>query len=308
MGQVKPNHYFEAVRALWRNRDQLPFTWRILRDGVCDGCALGTSGLSDFTMDGIHLCMTRLNLLRMNTMPGLDVSCLADAGALKAKSGAELRELGRLPYPMVRKRGEAGFRRIGWEEAFALASERIRAAAPRRLAFYLTSRGMTNEVYYVAQKAARFLGTNNVDYSARICHAPSSIALKQSMGVAASTCSYRDWLGTDLLVFIGSNVPNNQPVTTKYIYLAKKEGTRVAVIIESEAGELRRRVKIIPIRPRNVQVFWPEGNVLIKRGHRDPRSGVPDYNAMVRITPVLLAGGGASAGGGAAAPGGRPES
>ena len=40
-------------------------------------------------------------------------------------------------------------------------------------AFFLTSRGMTNEVYYMAQKAARFLGTNNVDNAARLCHAPT---------------------------------------------------------------------------------------------------------------------------------------
>jgi molybdopterin-dependent oxidoreductase alpha subunit len=69
-----------------------------------------------------------------------------------------------------------------------------------------------------------------VDNSARICHAPSTVAMKQSIGVAASTVSYKDWIGTDLLVFFGSNTPNNQPVTTKYIYYAKQQGTRVAVV------------------------------------------------------------------------------
>ncbi|HEX2184380.1 MAG TPA: molybdopterin-dependent oxidoreductase, partial [Chloroflexota bacterium] len=56
------------------------------------------------------------------------------------------------------------------------------------------------------------------------------MALKQTLGVGASTCSYRDWYGTDLLVFVGSDVPNNQPVTTKYIYEAKQRGTQVLVI------------------------------------------------------------------------------
>ena len=101
---------------------------------------------------------------------------------------------------------------------------------PDRLAFYLTSRGITNEVYYVAQKVARALGTNHVDNSARICHAPSTTALKRSLGVAASTCSYTDWLGTDLLVFFGSHVANNQPVATKYMYRAKEQGTRIAMV------------------------------------------------------------------------------
>jgi len=47
LGQQKPHHYPEMARVAWENRDQLPFAWRILKDGVCDGCALGTSGLSD---------------------------------------------------------------------------------------------------------------------------------------------------------------------------------------------------------------------------------------------------------------------
>ncbi len=239
-GEIKPNHYRDMLKVVWRNRDQLPFAWRILREGVCDGCALGTTGLHDFTMEGIHLCMTRLNLLRLNTMAELDVSCLENIDNLSGLSGSELRELGRLPYPMMRKRGEPGFRRVGWEEVYGVISDRIRSIDPRRLGFYLTSRGITNEVYYVAQKVARFLGTNNIDYSARICHAPSTIALKQSLGVAASTCSYKDWLETDLLVFIGSNTPNSQPVTTKYIFMAKQRGARVAVINPHREPGLRR--------------------------------------------------------------------
>ncbi len=230
IGQVKPNHYLEMAKVVWRNRGQLPYAWRILTRGVCDGCALGTAGIHDFTMDGVHLCMVRLDLLRLNTMPALDEKRLEDAGKLERMSAAELRELGRLPYPMLRQRGEKGFRRISWDEALRIAAARLSGVDAQRMAFYLTSRGLTNESYYVAQKVARFLGTNNVDNSARICHAPSTVAMKQSIGVAASTVSYKDWIGTDLLVFFGSNTPNNQPVTTKYIYYAKQQGTRVAVI------------------------------------------------------------------------------
>jgi molybdopterin-dependent oxidoreductase alpha subunit len=56
------------------------------------------------------------------------------------------------------------------------------------------------------------------------------VALKDTLGASASTCSYTDWMGTDLLIFIGSDVPNNQPVTTKYMYYAKKKGTKIIVI------------------------------------------------------------------------------
>jgi molybdopterin-dependent oxidoreductase alpha subunit len=230
IGHIKPNHYLEIAKVAWRNRDQLPFAWRILSRGVCDGCALGTTGIHDFTMDGIHLCMVRLDLMRLNTMPALDPARLQDARPLEKMSAAELREMGRLPYPMIRRKADRGFTRINWDEAIDCIGKRAEKIDPKRIAFYLTSRGLTNETYYVAQKSARAIGTNNIDNSSRICHAPSTVALKQSLGVAASTCSYKDWIGTDLLVFFGSNTPNNQPVTTKYIYQAKKLGTRVAVI------------------------------------------------------------------------------
>jgi molybdopterin-dependent oxidoreductase alpha subunit len=230
LGEQRPNNYREVFRAAWENRDNAPYAWRILSRGVCDGCALGTTGLRDWTLDGVHVCNVRLRLLRLNTMPALDTSLLADAEALASRSSAELRDLGRLPYPMLRRRGERGFTRVSWDQALDLAAERIAASTPERLGFYLTSRGMPNESYYVAQKAARAIGTNSIDNAARVCHSPSTYGLREALGVGATTCSYSDWIGTDLIVFIGSNVANNQPVATKYLHLAKKAGTKVAVV------------------------------------------------------------------------------
>ncbi len=230
LGEVKPHHYLEILRTAWENKGNPRFAWRILSDGVCDGCALGTTGLRDFTMPGVHLCTVRLNLLRLNTMGALDVSVLADAEPLRRQSSRDLRHLGRLPYPMVRRRGDRGFRRVSWADALETIAAKIRSVNPDRLAFYVTSRGITNEVYYVAQKVARFLGTNHVDNSSRVCHAPSTTGLKATIGVGASTCSYSDWIGSEVLVFFGSDVPNNQPVTTKYLYYAKQRGAQVLVV------------------------------------------------------------------------------
>ncbi len=230
LGLQKPHHYLGMVRVAWENRDRLGYAWRILRDGVCDGCALGTSGLRDWTIDGVHLCMVRLDLLRLNTIPALDPARLADVASLGPLDGKALRDLGRLPVPLVRRRDEPGFTRLSWDDAIALVAGRLRDLDPLRVAFYLTSRGIPNETYYVAQKVARFLGSPHVDNSARLCHAASTVAMKKALGHGASTGSYRDWLEADLIVFFGSNTPNNQPVTTKYLDQAKARGTEVAVV------------------------------------------------------------------------------
>jgi molybdopterin-dependent oxidoreductase alpha subunit len=230
LGQRKPKHFRYMAAIAWKNRDNLPYAWKVLTRGVCDGCALGVAGFYDWTIDGVHLCMTRLNLLRLNTMPALDISLLSDVSKLKDRDNVQLRELGRLPYPMLREKSAPGFRRIGWDEAYQRISAKLRATDPKRFAFFLTSRGITNEVYYMAQKAARFLGTNNVDNAARLCHAPSTAAMKRTLGVAATTCSYKDWYGTDLIVFFGANPANDQPVATKYLHEAKKLGTKVIMV------------------------------------------------------------------------------
>lgn len=230
LGRTKPHHFTDMLRIIWKNRDNLPYAWKVLTRGVCDGCALGVAGLHDWTIKGPHLCMTRLNLLRLNTVAPLDHDLLGDVAALQKLDNAGLRELGRLAYPMVREKNAAGFHRISWEEAYARIARKIRATDPRRFAFFVTARGVTNETYYVAQKVARFLGTGNIDNAARICHSPSTAAMKRTLGVAASTCSYKDWYGTDLLIFFGSNPANDQPVSTKYLHEAKKLGTKVIMV------------------------------------------------------------------------------
>ena len=229
IGATKPHHYIEMFRTVWANKRDLPYAWRILSRGVCDGCALGVSGFRDWTIEGIHLCTTRLSLLAINTSRSIDDGVLADAASLPRRA-SDLRRLGRLAHPLHRRRGERGFRRIGWDEALDVAAAHIQRTTPDRIAFYLTARGLTNETYYVAQKVARYLGTNNIDNAARICHAPSTVALKRTLGVAATTCSYRDVLETDLVVIFGSDVANAQPVFMKYLYQARKRGTKVAVV------------------------------------------------------------------------------
>lgn len=230
LGQTKPKHFRDMARVIWQNRDNLPYAYKVLTRGVCDGCALGVAGLHDWTIEGVHLCMTRLNLLRLNTMPAFDPEILSDISRLEKLSNAELRDLGRLPYPFLREKNAPGFRRITWAEANERLGKRFRKMDPRRLAFFVTARGVTNEVYYMAQKAARFLGTNNVDNAARLCHAPSTSAMKHAVGVAATTCSYKDWYGTDLIIFFGSNPANDQPVTTKYLHEAKELGTKIVLV------------------------------------------------------------------------------
>lgn len=251
IGLQKPDHFGEMRKTLGDNRGRLKHAYRILSQGVCDGCALGVAGFHDWTLDGVHLCTTRLDLLKLNTAPSMDHDVLADVERVRTLSSRELRELGRLAHPMRRRRGQPGFTRVSWDEALDAIADRVGAARQAdgdRLGFFLTSRGITNETYYVAQKVARYLGTNSVDNAARVCHSPSTGALKETLGVGATTVSYSDVIDhADLVVLLGSNVANNQPVFAKYLYLAKQRGAEVAVVN--------------PYREPALEAYWVPSNL-----------------------------------------------
>ena len=230
IGLQKPDHFGDMAKIAWKNRRHAGYAWKLLTKGVCDGCALGVAGLHDWTIDGVHLCLTRLRLLELNCADPFDHDLLADADALATRSSTELRELGRLAHPMRRRAGDRGFHRISWDEALEALADGLRTAGPDRSAMFLTSRGITNETYYVAGKAARAMGIANVDSAARTCHAPSTTALKATIGAAATTCSLSDVLTSKLIVIWGANPANNQPVFMKYLLEARRAGARVVVV------------------------------------------------------------------------------
>jgi molybdopterin-dependent oxidoreductase alpha subunit len=286
IGEQKPNHYRDMTRVAWANRNHPHYAWQVLTKGACDGCALGVAGLHDWTMDGVHLCTTRLNLLELNTADALDPLVLSDVAALRGRTGGQLRALGRLGHPMRRRRGEPGFRRVSWDEALSVLARGLRHAPADRVALYLTSRGLTNEVYYAAAKAARALGVASIDSAARVCHAPSTVGLRQTVGVAATTCSFQDVIEAPLVVLWGANPANNQPVFMKYLYLARKRGCRVVVVnpylepglerywvpsnVESAVFGTRMCDLHVPVRPGgDVALANAALKLLVERGAHD---------------------------------------
>ncbi len=72
------------------------------------------------------------------------------------------------------------------------------------------------------------------------------------------------------------------------VFMAESDAARLglddggALRLVSAHGTFEGRCHIAPVKPGSLQVYWPEGNVLIGR-RLDPASGEPDYNATVRV-------------------------
>jgi len=113
----------------------------------------------------------------------------------------------RLTAPLVRESGT--FRIASWEEALdRVSSELLRIKAehgPDAIAGLASSRA-TNEDCYAMQRVFRAaIGTHNIDNCSRVCHSPTSYALRKSLGRSGCSGSFDDIECADVILIIGAN-------------------------------------------------------------------------------------------------------
>lgn len=133
----------------------------------------------------------------------------------------------RLTHPLVRRDGELVA--VDWETALDRAAVALDAVRDRRGADALAFLGAphsTNEANYLLQKLARSLGTNSVDNRARECHASATSAIEGRFGRPASTNSLADLPAADVLLVVGANPADQQPIAfDSYVRPAVADGT-----------------------------------------------------------------------------------
>jgi anaerobic selenocysteine-containing dehydrogenase len=58
------------------------------------------------------------------------------------------------------------------------------------------------------------------------------------------------------------------------------------IVLVNEIGRYEGHVFLAPLARGNLQIHWPEGNVIIRRGVIDPHGGVPVYKASMTIEKI----------------------
>ncbi len=96
----------------------------------------------------------------------------------------------------------------------------------------LISGRCTNEEVYLFQKIMRAtLGSNNIDTAARYGHMNSVLAMQQALGIGVSTTSYKQITLSDVILVVGSDITETNPVASLRIKEAKRAfGAKVIVI------------------------------------------------------------------------------
>jgi molybdopterin-dependent oxidoreductase alpha subunit len=147
--------------------------------------------------------------------------------ALRTRAEWELEGFGRLTAPMLYDGASDTYREIGWEQAFALAGQALRALdSPQRAVFYASGRS-SNEAAFPYQLFARAFGTNNMPDSSNYCHESSGMALGATLGVGKATITREDFEHAEAIFVFGQNPATNHPRMLGDLREAALRGCRV---------------------------------------------------------------------------------
>ncbi|MET8427725.1 FdhF/YdeP family oxidoreductase [Nocardia sp. NPDC004860] len=151
-----------------------------------------------------------------------------------------LGQQGRLTHPMVLRPGSTHYAPLGWDEAFSLIAEHLRALRSPDEAVFYTSGRTSNEAAFVYQLLVRSFGTNNLPDCSNMCHESSGAALMDSIGIGKGSVSVTDIEQAELILVVGQNPGTNHPRMLSTLEKAKANGAKVIAINPlPEAGLLR---------------------------------------------------------------------
>ena len=196
----------------------------------------------------------------------------------------------RVTQPMIREKD--GWRQATWDEALAAAAAGFRraidSAGPDAVGVLASAR-QTNEENYLTQKFARtVIATNNVDSCARVCHAPSSTALKQMLGSGLATNSFDDIERARTILVFGANATENHPVVGARIKQAARRRGTALIVVDPRRVELAEHADChLPVRPGanlpllNAMAHVIIGEQLVDRAFVDER--VDGYDAFAQF-------------------------
>jgi NADH-quinone oxidoreductase chain G len=141
----------------------------------------------------------------------------------------------RLTHPLVRRDGVLV--QTTWEEALEYVAGRIlelKEIHGGQCFGGLISGRCTNEDIYLFQKFLRLaIGTNNIDSSARYGHVNGLHAMRLVQGTHRWTVTFEDILDADVLILVGTNITETNPITGLKVKEAVKKRQATLITIES---------------------------------------------------------------------------
>ncbi|WP_103666904.1 FdhF/YdeP family oxidoreductase [Pseudanabaena sp. BC1403] len=209
--------------------------WKtLLHKSACLSCAWGTGGqkggFQNEDEENLQRCAKSVEAIASELMEPIPKHFFEryPISELQKLSSMESDRLGRLSFPVIKRANSDRYERITWSEVYEIVTKAFQKA-PERLASYSSGRS-SNEAAYLLQLLMRSLGSNNLADCSDLCHAPSTVGLKQMFGSGTSMVSLADLKQSDCVVLIGSNAPANHPRLMNELIQLRDRGGKVIVI------------------------------------------------------------------------------
>ena len=209
--------------------------WQTLtHKSACLSCAWGTGGQKGgFTNEEgekLQRCMKSVEAISAEIQPAIPTQFFEQQSIeeLQKLTSLAADRLGRWSFPVILHRGNSHYEKISWEEIYQIAATGLKKT-PERVASYSSGRS-SNESAFLLQLMMRALGSNNLADCSDLCHAPSTVGLKQVFGTGTSTVSLKDLKDSDCIVLAGSNAAYNHPRLMNELIKLRDRGGKVIVI------------------------------------------------------------------------------
>lgn len=233
--------------------------WKTLfHKSACLSCAWGTGGQKGgfVNEDGevLQRCAKSVEAIASELQPAAQFHQKYTIAELQRLTSQDANNLGRLSCPLILRGGSdrsaspsARYEEITWDEVYQIAEEAFRKT-PERVASYSSGRS-SNEAAYLLQLMMRALGSNNLADCSDLCHAASTVGLKQMFGSGTSMVSLESLKKADCVVLIGSNAPANHPRLMNELIQLRDRGGKVVVINPTiEVGLVKFASPAFPIK------------------------------------------------------------
>jgi molybdopterin-dependent oxidoreductase alpha subunit len=214
---------------------QGPKLWQtLLHKSACLSCAWGTGGQKGgfVNEDGeiLQRCAKSVEAIASELQPAIPESVFTRRSIteLQQLTSLEANNLGRLSFPMILRAGKQHYERIGWEAVYAIVTQAMQQP-PERVASYSSGRS-SNEAAFLLQLMVRSLGSNNLADCSDLCHAASTMGLREMFGSGTSMVSLADLKQADCVVLVGSNAPANHPRLMNELIQLRDRGGKVIVV------------------------------------------------------------------------------
>ncbi len=196
---------------------------------------------------------------------------------------------GRGDKPLTRKHRWDDFEETTWDVALDRVAEEIQRIQTEhgRDAFSIVSTGqiMTEEFYTLGKLARGVIGTNNYDGNTTLCMASAVSGYKRSFGSDGPPGCYEDFMHTDCLLAIGSNLPEQHPVIYWRMREEREKRHFPLIVVDPRVTMLAQNADVhLAVTPgTDVVLLNALAHVILKEGLADMeyiRAHTSGYNAF----------------------------